>query len=182
MLRIILPEREYYDNSKSEFVYLKAQTLDLEHSLISISKWESKWKKPFFSKEGKTTPEFIDYVRCMTLNPNVDSSAYYGLTREQIKRINEYIDDKMTATWFNEKNEGRGGGRSQVITSELIYYWMVAYNIPFECQKWHLNRLLTLIRICEIKNAPSKKMNRKDLLARNRSLNASRKHHLGTNG
>ena len=182
MLRITLPEREYYDNSKNEFVYLKAQTLDLEHSLISISKWESKWKKPFFSKEGKTTPEFIDYVRCMTLNPNVDSSAYYGLTREQIKRINEYTDDKMTATWFNEKNEGRGGGRSQVITSELIYYWMVAYNIPFECQKWHINRLLTLIRICEIKNAPSKKMNRKDLLARNRSLNASRKHHLGTNG
>ena len=182
MKRIVIPEREYYDSSKNEFVNVKRQVLDLEHSLISISKWESKWKKPFFNKEGKTTPEFLDYVRCMTLNTNVDPAAYTGLTRDQIEEISKYIDDTMTATWFNENNQKKGSGRGQVITSELIYYWMIAYNIPFECQKWHLNRLLTLVRICEIKNAPSKKMSKKDLFARNRSLNAARKRNLGTNG
>ena len=183
MLRITLPEREYFDNSKQEFFYVKKQTLDLEHSLVSISKWESKWKKPFISKDPKTNKEFADYIRCMTLNSGVDPKTYYGLGRDVIERISKYIDDTMTATWFNDSKQNRGrGGRSQVVTSELIYYWMIAYGIPFECQKWHLNRLLTLIRICEIKNAPSKNMKKKDIYAQYRELNAARRKSLGTNG
>ena len=183
MLRITLPEREYFDNAKQEFFYIKKQTLDLEHSLVSISKWESKWKKPFFTKDPKTTEEYTDYIRCMTLNQNVDPTVYYGLTRDVIERVGKYIDDSMTATWFNDKIPGKSkGGRGQVVTSELIYYWMVAYGIPFECQKWHLNRLLTLIRICEIKNAPSKNMKKKDIYAQYSALNNARRKNLGTNG
>lgn len=185
MLRIVIPEREYFDSSKGEFFYLKKQTLDLEHSLISISKWESKWKKPFLGKEGKTYEESLDYIKCMTLNSNIDPDTYLGLTQDVFNRVSQYIDDSMTATWFNEhqqQGKPKGGNKNQVVTSELIYYWMIAYEIPFECQKWHLNRLLTLIRICEIKNAPSKKMSKRDIYAQYGALNAARKHKLGTNG
>ena len=182
MLSLTIPQREYYDDLKQEFVYLKEQRIVVEHSLISISKWESKWKKPFLSREPKTKVETDDYIRCMTLTPNVDPAIYAGFTRELYKKIEGYIDDTMTATWFNDNHRNSRGGKGQVITSELIYYWMVAYNIPFECEKWHLNRLLTLIRICEIKNAPDKKMKRKEIYSRNRALNAARKKNLGTNG
>ena len=180
MLQIVIPEREFFDSVKQEFIYLKEQRLVLEHSLISISKWESKWKKPFLSKEGKTIEESRDYVRCMTLNKDVDPSVYTTLSQDVFQRINSYIEDSMTATWFNDKNQKPGNG--PVITSELIYYWMVAFKIPFECEKWHLNRLLTLIKVCELKNAPKKKMKRKDIYAHNAALNAARKRNLGTNG
>lgn len=186
MLQITVPAREYFDDNKQEFITQKEQTLSLEHSLISISKWESKWQKPFLDDKGRTYEEFIDYVRCMTLNTGVDQNVYNGITQDQITEITNYIDNKMTATWFNDKENkqnGRGGGnKGQTATSELIYYWMIAYEIPFECQKWHLNRLLTLIRICEVKNAPAKKMKKKDIYARNRALNESRRKALGSKG
>lgn len=181
MLEIDIPDREYYDERLQEFVYLKGQKLVLEHSLVSLSKWESKWKKPFLSKDKKTYEESADYVRCMTISKNVDPTVYSGLDQATFNKISDYIDDSMTATWFSE-NDKKKGGRGPVVTSELIYYWMIAFNIPFECQKWHLNRLLTLIKVCEIKNAPSKKMKKRDIYARNRALNAARKHSLGTNG
>lgn len=180
MLEITIPETEQWDELKQEFVYTKAQTLQLEHSLVSLSKWESKWCKPFLSKEDKTFEETIDYIRCMTLNRHVPDEVYGFLTRSNIKQINEYISAPMTATWFNKDVTGRGG-REQ-ITSELIYYWMIALNIPFECQKWHLNRLLTLIRVCNLKNQPSKKMSRREIMSRNAALNAARRKQLGTNG
>lgn len=184
MLSIVIPEKEFFDERTQEFVFIKEKKLDLEHSLISISKWESKWKKPFLSKDDKNYEESIDYVRCMTLTPNVDPKVYFGITQSMFNQITDYIDDPMTATWFNEqKNNGRRQNNSQVVTSELIYYWMVAYNIPFECQKWHLNRLLALVRICDIKNSTSdKKMKKSDIYARNRALNAARRRNLGTNG
>lgn len=181
MLRIVIPGREIYDESKMEFSTIKETKLDLEHSLISISKWESKWKKPFLDKKPKTFEESIDYIRCMTLNSNVDPKVYYGITQEIFDKVTQYIDDPMTATWFNDKGK-QNPKNNQVVTSELIYYWLIAYDIPFECQKWHLNRLLTLVRVCDVKNAPSKKMKKADLLARNRNLNAERLKHLGTNG
>ena len=181
MLQIIVPKREYFDDSKQEFVYFRECTLNLEHSLLSISKWEQKWKKPFLSKEQKTNEESIDYIRCMTLN-NADPNAYYGWTQSMFGKVSEYINDPMTATWFNNKSQNSPGGRTQVVTSELIYYWLIAFNIPFECQKWHLNRLLTLIKICEIKNAPNKKMKQKDIYSQNRAINAARMRNLGTNG
>lgn len=181
MLQITIPEREYYDERIQEFVYIKQQTLSLEHSLLSIKKWESKWKKPFLGKDPKTFEESIDYVRCMTLNQNVNPSVYYNLSAENMRKINDYLDDPMTATWFNDQ-KGNKKTNGPVVTAELIYYWMVSFRIPFECQKWHLNSLLTLIHICEIKNAPSKKMKKKDVLARNKALNDARRNRLGTKG
>lgn len=181
MLRIIVPAVEGWDEAKQEFVDLKpAQTLSLEHSLVSLSKWESKWCKPFVSTKDKTSEEMIDYIKCMTLTQNVSDDVYNRLSTENIRQINEYINAPMTATWFNERKNG--SRRSEQITSELIYYWMIALNIPFECQKWHLNRLLTLVRICNIKNQPSKKMSRNEILSQNAALNAARKKQLNSRG
>lgn len=180
MLTIEIPATEKFDEIKGEFIYAKEQTLQLEHSLISISKWESKWCKAFLGKAEKTPEEIIDYIKCMSLNQNVDDGVYSCITKENLNAINEYISAPMTATYFSEDKHGRGG--REVVTSELIYYWMIALNIPFECQKWHLNRLLTLIRVCNIKNAPPKKMSRRELASRNARLNAARRQQLNTNG
>ena len=158
-------------------MYTKAQTLQLEHSLISISKWESKWNKAFLSKNEKTYEETVDYIKCMTITQNVDPSVYLRLTNENIEQINQYIDAPMTATYFMEDDDKKPS--RETITAELIYYWMIALNIPFECQKWHLNRLLTLVKVCNIKNAPPKKRSKGDIMRRNAKLNAARraKHH-----
>lgn len=180
MLQIIIPEREAFDSETSTFVYMKKEFLQLEHSLVSLSKWESKWCKPFISKEPRTNEEMIDYVRCMTITQNVNPDIYNFLTKDIIRQIEEYINAKMTATWFNEKDVGPKSG--EAITSELIYYWMVALNIPFECQKWHLTRLLTLIRVCNIKSRPPKKMGRKEMLNNRRAINEARKAKYNTHG
>ena len=181
MLKIEIPiSPEGWDETKCEFVEPSFKIIELEHSLISLSKWESKWEKPFFGKEPKTVEETIDYVRCMTLTPNVDSDVYKHLTQENIVQINKYIEDPMTATWFNERQTG--SRNSEQITSELIYYWMIALNIPFECQKWHLNRLLTLVRVCNIKNQPPKKMGRREILSQNAALNAARRKQFNSKG
>lgn len=177
MLQITIPACEQWDEVKNEFVYTKAQTLQLEHSLISISKWESKWNKAFLSKNEKTYEETVDYIKCMTITQNVDPSVYLRLTNENIEQINQYIDAPMTATYFMEDDDKKPS--RETITAELIYYWMIALNIPFECQKWHLNRLLTLVKVCNIKNAPPKKRSKGDIMRRNAKLNAARraKHH-----
>ena len=180
MLRIIVPiGTEGWDEKKREFVEPKVQVLKLEHSLVSLSKWESKWRKPFLSKQEKTLEETIDYVKCMTLTQNVDPEIYNYLTRENVKQINDYIEAPMTATTFSKDNSSKIN--REVVTSELIYYWMIALNIPFECQKWHINRLLTLIRVCNVKNNPSKK-SRHDTVRDYAALNAARKKKLNTKG
>lgn len=181
MIQITIPSRELWDESTNEFVITKEQILQLEHSLISISKWESKWQKAFLTKQEKTHEETIDYIKCMTLNQNVDPNVYNYLTNDNIRQINAYIDSPMTATYFSEEKGGRGGHGEQ-ITSELIYYWMIALQIPFECQKWHLNRLLTLVRVCNIKNQPPKKRSRREIMSRNAALNAARRKQLNTKG
>lgn len=180
MLQITIPATEQWDESKQEFINTKEQVLNLEHSLISLSKWESKWCKPFLSKQDKTFEETIDYIKCMTMNPNVDPAVYSCLTRKQIEEINNYIAAPMTATYFSETQKGRGSGEQ--VTNELIYYWMIAAQVPFECEKWHLNRLLTLIRVCNVKNQPPKKMSKKQIASRNAALNAARRQQLGTSG
>ena len=180
MLKITIPSAELWDEDKEEFVYTKEQTLQLEHSLVSLSKWESKWCKAFLSKHEKTFEETVDYVKCMTLTQNVNSDVYQYLTNKNIAEINRYIEAPMTATYFSDNKIGKTS-REQ-ITSELIYYWMVALNIPFECQKWHLNRLLTLVKVCNIKNQPPKKRSRKEILSRNAALNAARRKQLNTRG
>lgn len=179
MLRITIPAIELYDESKNEFITHKGQTLQLEHSLVSLSKWESKWKKPFLSKGDKTIEETLDYIKCMNTTQNVDDMTFDLITDEDLKKVRDYIDDKMTATTFKE--DGRPPNR-EVVTAELIYYWMIAAGVPFECQKWHLNRLLTLINVCGIKSGKPKKMSKKELASRNASLNAARKKSLKTGG
>ena len=181
MLVITVPAIEGFDDEKQEFVILaKEQTLQLEHSLVSLSKWESKWCKAFLSKGEKTLEETIDYIKCMTITQNVNPDVYDRLSRSNIEDINNYIDSPMTATTFHtDTQKGRG---SETITSELIYYWMISLNIPMECQKWHLNRLLTLIRVCNVKNAPPKKMNKGDIMRRNAALNAARRKQLNSKG
>lgn len=183
MLSLEIRGDEYYDEKTERFLEPdKPVTLNLEHSLISISLWESRYKKPFMKKNPNdaemTSEEFKYYVQCMTLNKNVDPKVYDRLRSSDIQRISEYINDPMTATWFNDKNKPKGR-TGKTTTSELIYYWMIANGIPFECQKWHLNRLLTLIRICNEEEAPKKKMSKKDIMAQNAALNKARraKHH-----
>jgi hypothetical protein len=180
MLQITIPAVEQWDERKQEFVITKEQTLQLEHSLVSLSKWESKWCKPFLTKQEKTFEETLDYIKCMTITQNVKPEVYNYLTNKNIEEINNYIDAPMTATYFSDEKNSKTS-REQV-TAELIYYWMIALNIPFECQKWHLNRLLTLIKVCNIKNQPPKKRSRKEIMSRNAALNAARRKQLNTKG
>ena len=180
MLQITIPGIELWDESREIFTQTKEQTLQLEHSLVSLSKWESKWGKAFLSKQEKTYEETIDYIKCMTITQNVDPNIYNCLSKSIIDKITEYIEAPMTATYFS-KEQSSGNSREQV-TSELIYYWMIALNIPFECQKWHLNRLLTLIRVCNIKNQPPKKMSKRAIMSRNAAINAARRKQLNTKG
>jgi hypothetical protein len=179
MFRLIIPSIELFDEKNNEFFKSKEQELQLEHSLVSISKWESKWKKPFLAKTNKTKKEIIDYIRMMTITQNVDPYIYNYIQQESIDLIMDYIYDSMTATTIVDTNKKKS---NEVITSEIIYYWMVTFNIPFECQKWHLNRLLTLINVCNIKNQPAKKQTRRELLAERRALNEARKAKLTTKG
>ena len=180
MLQITVPPREQWIEATEEFVTSKEQTLQLEHSLISLSKWESKWCKPFLSSNDKTDEEIIDYIRCMTLTSNVKPEVYYNLSAENIAQVDRYINAPMTATTFN--NHGQKTTTKEIVTAELIYFWMISHNIPFECQKWHLNRLLTLIRVCNVKNTPAKKLSRSEIMNRNASLNAARRAKLNSKG
>lgn len=175
MLKITIPAQEGWNEQLQEFINIKACSLLLEHSLLSLSKWESKWKKPFLANNEKTQEETLDYIRCMTLTQNVNSEVYYFVTDDNIKEITAYIEDTMTATTFGNNSKKTGRINGERITSELIYYWMVAFNIPFECQKWHLNRLITLIEICSRKQDKPKKMPKSSVYSQNSALNAARR-------
>lgn len=182
MLKIKILSKEVFNEDTNQFFYYPDRDIDLqlEHSLLSISKWESKWHKPFLSaKDELTKEELIDYIRCMTLNTVNDPEVYNYLSQENLNDISDYIGDPMTATTFvtDENKKSR-----QIITSEIIYYWMVSFQIPFECQKWHLNRLITLIRVCSEKNAPKKNMKTKDIVNRNKALNKARRQQMHSRG
>lgn len=182
MLKIHIDKFEVYDESKAEFMYYPETDIVLEHSLVSISKWESKWHKPFLdSRTEKTNEEVIDYIRCMTLSQNVKDEIYEYLPAKVIDQVNAYIDDPMTATWFAKDNE-HSQRNSEIITSELIYYWMITLNIPVKFEKWHLNRLITLIRVCNIKNTPPKKMSKKASMERMAALNKARREQANSKG
>ena len=191
-LELEIAAHEGWDAKKEEFVNTPSVVLRLEHSLVSLSKWESKHKKPYLKEnEAKTPEEILDYIKCMTITQNVPDEVYALLTKQDMEKINDYIIDPMTATWFNENNANNGSvpqthRKKEQITSELIYYWMISYRIPMQCEKWHLNRLLTLIRIFSIKdaeaNGKSNKMSRRDIVSQNRALNAARRQALGSKG
>ena len=181
---ITVPDQEFFNADTNEFFYIKGTTFKIEHSLVAIAKWESKWHVAFLDEKVDKTPEMmIDYIKCMTISQNVDPEVYNYLPGSVIAEINSYIEDPMTATTFRDM--GPKGGRGEFITNEIIYYWMIAQNIPLECEKWHLNRLMTLIRVCSEKNAQqmgNKKMARKDIINQNRSLNAARRKASGSRG
>lgn len=182
MLQLEIPDQEWFDSKKCEFVTIKGAKLQLEHSLVSVSKWEAKYKKPFLETTSLQGEELLDYVRFMTITQNVKPEVYLGLNRKHLELITNYISDKMTATWFKER-KGRGGKR--IVTSELIYFWMAENNIPFEvCQKWHLNRLLTLIRVCQEEKTAGEKdpRSKKEQIQDRRALNAARRKKYGTRG
>ena len=181
MLRIEVPiSPERWDDEKQLFIFPETVALQLEHSLVSLHKWESKWCKSFISNPEKTEEEIIDYIKCMTITQNVDPDVYNHLTQDNIIAVNEYISAPMTATYFSEEKNGHNN--REVITAELIYYWMISANIPFECRKWHLNSLLTLIRVCGVKNQPPKKRSRREILSRNAALNQARRKQYNTRG
>lgn len=174
MLKVTIPSGELYDELNNEFVETKETTISLEHSLVSISKWESKWEKAFLGTK-MTHEESIDYIKCMTLTQNVDPNVYRVIPDDLISKINEYSNSKQSATWFREDKKQSS---RKVITSEVIYYWMISCGIPFECQKWHLNRLLTLIRVCQEESKPSRKMT----LQERNALNMARRNKFKSKG
>lgn len=179
MLTIIIPERELFDEGTNQIIKLKEQKLTMEHSLLSISKWESKYCKPFLTDDPKTGDEVLYYFKCMTITPVPD--MYYNLlTNQNVKDIEDYIASPMTATVIKDKGPKKHS--REILTSEVIYYYMSALQIPFECDRWHLNRLMTLIGVCSIKNSPDKKMSKRDILNNNAALNAARKKQLHTRG
>lgn len=191
MLKITVPgAKDAWDPIKEEFVTRKEQTLRLEHSLISIHEWEGIFHIPFLDNANMTPEQMMEYVKCMTLTPNVDPDVYNHLSKENIKDIQEYIADPRTATWFSKEAENlagkKGMGRKDVITSELVYYWMIAQNIPKECEKWHFSQLMTLIKVCSLKNEEANgkgnKMKKSQIYNQNRQLNAARRKQLHTKG
>lgn len=188
MLEITIPDRELINNKTNEIINVKGVTLQLEHSLISIKKWEANWHKPFLNKQDKTIEEIKDYIKCMTLNKNnIDHLVYDYMPTDAIKIIVDYIKDPMIAPLYFSNDDGTELGTGQAnkreaVTAEIIYYWMIACNIPFECQKWHLNQLITLIKIINLKNAPPKKMDPKQEAARRRAINTQRRAKWNTKG
>lgn len=180
MLEISIDTSELWDEEHEKFIPIEKTKLQLEHSLISISKWESKWHKAFMAYDYRTNEELLDYIKCMTITKHVDDTVYYSLNNEHFDIINNYIDNPMTATKFSgTKRSGTGEG---FITSELIYYWMISLHIPVEFQKWHLNRLLTLIQVCNLKNQPAKKMSQSELIRRQAEINEMRRKKYNTKG
>lgn len=189
MIEIVIPEQryEFYDEEKEEFlptVYVKETKLQLEHSLISLKKWEQKWHKPFLDKSGELTyEELCDYIRCMTLTHGVDPEIYHWIPKDTIDIVVNYIKDPMTATWFRGNNlVGAQRNSREIVTAEIIYYWMITLNIPVEFQKWHLNQLLTLIKVVNIKNGKPQKVDQRKAAQERAKLNAQRRSALNSKG
>lgn len=179
MLKITIPKSEQFDEATSEFIHLPEVTVELEHSLVSLSKWESKWEKPFLGDEPKTDEETVDYILFMSLDENLPEEVVTRFTIADFNKVTEYIQASMTATWFKEE---RSKPSREIITSEIIYYWMIQNNVPVEFQHWHLNRLITLLKVCSHKNKPPEKMNPRDAAAKQRALNEARKAKYNTSG
>lgn len=180
MKEIFIPRQSLWNKQTEKFIEIEAQTIKLEHSLRSIRLWESKWKKSYIFTKEKTVEEAFDYIKHMTLN-RVNPNVYYALTEEDVLSIKKYIEDPMTATTID--NIQKKQSSNEIVTAELIYYWMIAQNIPWQFENWHINQLMTLIEVCALKNDPNpKKMSRNEIFARNKALNAQRKAALKSRG
>lgn len=183
------PIDDGWDPVKEEFFTLPGTSFTIEHSLVSISKWESTWQKPFLKTKDKTPEEMLDYIRCMTLTQNVKPEVYERLSPDIVREIWDYVESPQSAATIvdvgAQPKEGQAPSR-ELVTSEVIYSWMVEHGIPFECQKWHLNRLMNVIKILNkrARNAAGNKptMSKRELLQRNRALNAQRRAKLNSKG
>lgn len=183
MFQLKLPEIEHYDEQKLRFVTYQSLDLNLEHSLVSLSKWESFYEKPFITTTDKTPAEFLAYANMMIVDElQGDTRPIKFLRDEDVVALSNYIQSNQTATWFTERPGSTQRNQSETVTAEIIYYWMVAHTIPFECQYWHLNRLITLVKVCNLKQEKPKKMSRRDLMSKNAALNAQRKAAAGSKG
>ena len=182
MLELNVEEKELYDQETNKFIQIPACTLILEHSLISLSKWESKWETPYFSREPKTQKQDLDYIRCMLVGPVKDNRIFDNLAYNELQQIQTYISSPMTATTFRSSPNGKKQTTKEIVTSEAIYAHMFAYRIPIDCQKWHLNRLLTLLKVCDLQNAPKEKMTKKQTAAWYAEQNAARRAKHNTRG
>ena len=181
MLYITVPESELFDDDKQEFITTKAVSLQMEHSLVSISKWEERWRVSYIATKDKTEEQIYDYLRCMTITKNVNPLVYYQMTPENLHEIAQYVDHPMTATTISEVQKSKKAPY-HIITAEVLYAWMIAYSIPFECQKWHLNKLIMLIRVIQEEAAAKEKKDPKEIMRRNKALNAARKAKHNTRG
>lgn len=180
MLTITVPAKELYDAAKNEFSYSKETVLELEHSLAALSKWEEIYEKPFLTKEQKTTEQVLTYFKCMVVTPNVPPEVFLAFTQENMDAIAAYIEKPMTATWF--KNLPAGRTSRETITAELIYYWMIGFQIPDHYDQWHINKLFTLIRVCNEKQEKPKKRPQQEVISEQARLNAERREKYGTSG
>lgn len=180
MYTLEVPNKTLWNDRTQEFVDVVGKTIKLEHSLVSLARWESKWHTYYLNNEKLTAEQKLDYIRCMTITQDVDPNLYYAITPEQQKDIHDYINDPMTGTVFS--NKSTSSVNSRFITNEVIYSWMFANNIPIECQKWHLNRLLTLIRVCNEEKQPPKKKTQREIMEEQRARNKARRAALGTKG
>jgi len=181
MLDVYVPKRELFNNDTQEFIEIQGTKFTIEHSLISLQKWESKWKTSFINKKDLSSEEFADYVRCMTVGKELPMEIYQNLGSANVAKIKKYIDDPMTATTFRSAQQSMRH-KNEIITAELIYYWMIEAGVPFECEKWHLNRLLALIRVCNVKGSSGKKMSKREIMRENAALNAARRKASGSKG
>lgn len=182
MLSLTITRPKMLNDETYEFIEGKTWVIQCEHSLVSLRKWEAKYHKPFLTKGEKTWGETVDYIRCMTITQHVPEEAYQWISAENISEVNSYMEDPMTATWFGKEPEGKGKINGRQVTAELIYHWMIALNIPQEYQKWHLNQLLTLIKVCNEENKPPKKRSQKELIAQYAEQNESRRRKFNSKG
>lgn len=185
MLNLQTKEKELWDEVNNKFIKVPAYELHLEHSLIALSKWEEKFEKPFLTDTQKTNEELIEYIKFMSIDQNIPDVVFEQLSQEELIKIEEYMKSKHTATWFREEPNSKRGPQ-EIITSEVIYYWMTDLRIPWKCEKWHLNRLLTLVRVINEKHneqyGDKKKMSKQEIMARNKALNAQRRKQLNSKG
>ena len=176
MLTLTVEEKELFNERTGEFVTIPKTELHLEHSLISLSRWESKWKKPFLNLENPTPDEMIDYICCMSTDKTISREVASNLSADDFIKLRAYISDPRTATTVTDRRPTKRGGKREVYTSELLYYYMIYYGIPFSCEKWHLNRLLMLIRVCGVKGGTTnQEMTMSEIFAQNTQLNKARR-------
>lgn len=182
MLTVHIPDVELFNNATGEFSYAKGGTLTLEHSLVAVHEWESKWKKPYLSQKKKTREESVDYIRCMIVEGHVDDEALRAIPNDVMTTVDNYIHDPMTATIIHSEGQSSNSSNGTFTTAEIIYWQMTVLNIPIVFETRHLNKLLTLIKICSIKNGKPKMLSKQERYERNRKINEQNKKRYNTKG